>query len=484
MRYISLDLVEPGTPVARTIFDEQFRVLVGVGTPLTEIIIEKLRDKGYAGVYINDKLSEDIIIHETISTELKNRGVKSLKELNIDASLEVAKRITEQLLSSSDINLDIIDLRNFNDYTYHHSVNVCVLSTIIGIRLGLSEADLIDLSIAALLHDLGKLFIVPEILNKPDKLTDEEYAIIRQHPIASYEYIKDHYAISSTSKIATLYHHENEDGSGYPEGKKGDELHIFSKIIHVADIYDALTSTRPYKKAYAISEVVEYLMGGCDVLFNREIVEVFLKSVPLYPKGTMVRLSDNRSALIVANSDNPLRPIIRFEDGTDLNLNEDLSCQNLTIKPDVTVMLDFAEDIDLDPTILRTMLNKRPRFGTILVVDPSLNDADKLDRILERRFNLVMVENSHQALTYLRQNDLPDLIMMETDLPDCSGIETAKIIRQQVESKLPIIFLSRNANRDTVLKAKEINVKDFIIKPFQPAYIRKQIALALGVVIQ
>lgn len=484
MRYISIDLIKPGMIIARTIFDESYRVLVGAGTPLSEIIVNKLREKGFSGIYINDKLSEDIIITETISAELQSKGLKALKELNVDASLDVAKKIAEQLLSSDDISLDMVDLRTFDDYTYRHCINVCVLSTIIGIGLGMNKNDLIDLSVAALLHDLGKLLIDPTILNKPGRLTDEEFDLIRQHSTVSYEYIKDHYAISSTTKAAVLYHHENEDGSGYPCQKKGNEVHIFAKIIHVADVYDALTSNRTYKKAYAVSEVVEYLLGGCDILFNREIVDVFLKSVPVFPKGTTISLSDGRTALVVENTDNPLRPKIRFDDGTNLNLNEDMSCQNLTISPVAQVELNFLDDMDIDHSILNKARTNQPLSGTILVVGLSLKEADQLDFILEHHYELLQIETAAQAMLYLYQNPLPHLILLDVELADASGIEIARAIRQEISTDVPLIFLSDCPNRETVLQCKEVQARDYIIKPFQPTYIKERISLALGIQIK
>lgn len=145
--------------------------------------------------------------------------------------------------------------------------------------------------------------------------------------------------ISSTIRAGILSHHENEDGSGYPNGFVGDDIYIYAKIIHVADVFDALTSKRPYKVPYARSEAVEYLMGGCGRFFDRDVVEAFIQSVAIYPSGTEVMLSDGREGIVAANKWNPLRPLIRLWDGEEIDLNDSCNYRDLTIVPETDAIL-------------------------------------------------------------------------------------------------------------------------------------------------
>jgi HD-GYP domain-containing protein (c-di-GMP phosphodiesterase class II) len=327
-----MDKVESGMTLAKTLYDSTQRVLIGEGTRLLSEYIEKLRNRGFDGVYIEDELSKDVRIEETISTELRNRAIKSLKECNIDASIDIAKAIVDQLKGVSSISLDMLDLRDFDDYTYKHSVNVAVLSTVIGIGLHLKEKDLVDLCAAGLLHDLGKLGIAAELINKQGFLTSEEFEIIKSHSQLSYDLIKDKWNISAKTKAAVLEHHENEDGTGYPRGLFGEEIHRYSKIVHVADVYDALTTKRPYKKPYSIAEAMEYLMGSCGRLFDKSVVEHFMNYVPIYPKGITIYLSTGESAIVVENNHfRTLRPVVRLFNGKTYDLFEDRTLRSVTI---------------------------------------------------------------------------------------------------------------------------------------------------------
>lgn len=169
------------------------------------------------------------------------------------------------------VSLDMTDLRTYDDYTYAHSVNVAVICCVIGVGMELSESELTQLATAALLHDLGKLSIPPEILNKPGRLTQEEYQIMKSHATLSYELIRERWDIPANVKTAVLYHHENVDGSGYPQGIDASQQSLFIRILHVADVYDALVSKRPYKEPYSPYEASEYLMGACGIMFDKKL---------------------------------------------------------------------------------------------------------------------------------------------------------------------------------------------------------------------
>lgn len=344
MRYINIEKVESGMVLAKEVFDDDGRVLLAANTILTKEYIIRLSIRGYQGVYIEDELSRGIQIDEVISIELRNEGAKAVKEGNIDSLKSIAKDIVSQLLEKDkSISLDIKDLRTYDNYTYKHSVNVAVISTIIGIYLSYDEESLYELCLAALMHDIGKTKIDPGIINKPGRLSMMEYRIVQEHARYSYDILDENYLISARTKQAVLHHHENEDGTGYPDRLVGDEIPPYAKIIHVADVYDALTSKRPYKKPYALSEAIEYLMGGSNVLFDRNAVEAFLEAVPVYAKGIDVLMTNGERAIVVSNTSNPLRPIVRLVDsGKDIDLSNDKDYISVTIAPHTVVENDFT----------------------------------------------------------------------------------------------------------------------------------------------
>lgn len=321
MRYISLGEARPGMCLAQELYDSCGRTLIGSNRELTEGYIKRLTEYGFDGIYINDEFSEGIEIESIITPQLRQEGLSCIRQHNIDGCYDVAKRMVEQILSRESLTLDLTDLRSYDDYTYAHSVNVAVCSCLIGIGMGLAEKELVNLVMAGLLHDFGKLQIPPEIVNKPGRLTQEEYQVMKSHPTLSYEQIRERWDISAQIKVAVLFHHENVDGSGYPKGFTGEEQTLFTKILHVADVYDALVSKRPYKKPYSRHEASEYLMGNCGIMFERQVVEALLSYVPLYPKGTEVVLSDGRIGIVYENAElHNLRPVIRLLDGTVLDM--------------------------------------------------------------------------------------------------------------------------------------------------------------------
>ena len=159
---------------------------------------------------------------------------------------------------------------------------------------------------------------------------------MKKHPMYGYNMLRDNYDVSSVARNAILSHHENEDGSGYPRALTGDKIHLFAKIIHVADVYDALTTKRVYKDAMNPADALEYLMGNAERMFDKELVATFLEYVAPYPLGVQVELSNGQKALVVKNNRNMLsRPVVRLNSGAKVDLMEHL---DITI---VKMLTDF-----------------------------------------------------------------------------------------------------------------------------------------------
>ena len=324
MRYISIDSAEPGMMVGKSIYNEKGSILVNYRVKLTNKLISRMKEKGLPGLYIDDDLSADINVEDLISDELGIKATKVLKKMDIDAALDVANDLTEELSLNGDINVNLVSLRMNSDYTYKHSVSVAVLSVLTGIGIGLKKAMLKELAAAALLHDIGKINIPIEILDKPGPLTEEEYEKIKQHSELGYEKLKGNINISSKTKMGVYMHHENINGSGYPMGLKDDQIYMFAKIIHIADVYDAITNERAYKKAQPPQEAIEFLMSNSGSMFQPEYVKAFITYIPVYPKGRNVELSDGEIAVVVENRQmNTLYPVVRrLSDGVTIDLSE------------------------------------------------------------------------------------------------------------------------------------------------------------------
>lgn len=471
MRYISLKNAKPGMRLAYDIYDSYGRILAGANAPISENYIERLLDFGFDGIYIQDKLSEGIEIETVISPQLRAEGLGCVRNRDIDGCMAVAKKIVEEILEKGNISLDLTDLRTYDDYTYAHSVNVAVVSCIIGMGYLLNEEDLRNLVVAALLHDFGKLLISPEILNKPGRLTPEEYAIIKTHSRLSYELISERWDMSAHVKNAVLFHHENVDGTGYPNGLVGEEQTLLTKILHVADVYDALVSKRPYKEPYSPKEAAEYMMGGCGILFDQETVEMLLRHVPLYAKGTDVILSDGRKGIIYDNRGvHNLRPIVKLYTGEFVDLTE---------KENLSLGVKYIREQEQEATEAfeeerKEMLKDyhRPR---IMAVDDMKPNLQMLNEILGGSYEMILVKSGYQAIKYIEKNDLPDLILMDIDMPEMDGIETATKISAVSKGKVPIVFVTALCDKDTVLRCRQLKVAGYVIRPYKPVYIKSEI---------
>lgn len=470
MRYLQIARVTEGMISAKNILSSSGGVFIRQGTVLNDKNISKLQEFGFAGVYIEDEISQGIEIEDLVRSEVREKAINCVKNQDIDGCGEVANEIVHEILENQDLSLNLIDMRSIEDFILSHSLNVAVYSCIIGMGMGYKQAFLDKLTFAALIHDLGKMSIPEDILHKASRLTPEEYNKMKKHPIYSYRLIEKRPEISDYVKEAVLHHHENEDGSGYPDGLMGEEQSIYTKILHVADVYDALISRRPFKEPYSPSEAVEYLMGGCDIMFDRDVVNSLIKFVPLFPLGVEVKLSDGRKGIIYKNSGvHNIRPLVRMFDGNeiDLSLSENANY--------VVRMLDSAESNIMESSELerRKMVDATKKIK-LLVVDDVLTNLQMLRDILEGKYDAVYVKSGEQALNYLSTNNMPDLILMDIEMPDLNGVDTVRIIRNRY-GNVPVLYVTARRDVKTVMKCKEMNMSGYIIKPYHATFVIAEI---------
>lgn len=317
MRFVRVDKLEPGMVTVRPIYNENGTLMLATNHTLTETNIRQIKTLQYSGIYVFDQYTKYETYDEIISEKERQQAIDALETINIDKVLYYTNKIVDEMLSRDELLLDLQELRSHHDASYQHSVNVAMYATACGIGLGMKQKELQDLATAAMLHDMGKRCIDISILDKPGKLEPEEREIINKHPEFGYNLLYSNNMISAASRAGVLLHHENYDGSGYPKGLAGDDIPLIPRIIHVADVYDALCSKRSYKDDYRAAESIEYLMANCGTMFDLHVVEVFLQYLVLYPVGCNVELSDGRIARVIKNRAKAIqRPVIMVDDET------------------------------------------------------------------------------------------------------------------------------------------------------------------------
>lgn len=348
MRKVSINNIESGSRLGKTIYNAHGSVLLSAGIELNEKYIKRLASLGITDLYIEDGLSEGIVIEDVVSDQTRREAKTIVCEVLKNASASnsvdrekvrgVARKLVQELLANGKIMINLMDIKSTDGYTYEHCVNVCILSVIMGIGLGYDIPSIEELAMGAILHDIGKIKIPNDILNKPDKLTEDEYNIIKQHTVFGYQILKNSGGFSLLTRYIALMHHERVDGSGYPVGIEGEKLHKFAKIVNVADVYDAMTSDRIYRPKLPVFKAVDYLSSMSSQQFDSDVVNCFLRYVAVYPVGTGVVLNNNMKGLVMRVNSLTTRPVVRIiydENGDKLN---DFYEINLMEIPDLYVV--------------------------------------------------------------------------------------------------------------------------------------------------
>jgi len=225
-----------------------------------------------------------------------SRG-KGLDVVRIKKSVEP---MIDSITRNPDACIWLARMKQEDQYTYQHSLGASIWAVALGRQLGLPKSDLRSLAIGGLLFDVGKLAVDPELLNAERALSDEEFQLLRSHVEKGVEMIKETGLMNADVLDMVAHHHERHDGSGYPQGLKGDEIPVFARIAAIVDCYDAITSHRSYARAIPPSTAIKMLYEWKDVDFQAELVEEFIQAVGIYPAGTLVELSSGEVAVVVA----------------------------------------------------------------------------------------------------------------------------------------------------------------------------------------
>ena len=232
--------------------------------------------------------------------------VRMGKAINAEAASELVEEISSSVLRNPGALISLARLKTADDYTYMHSVAVCALMVALARQLDLDEQATREAGMSGLLHDIGKAMMPMDILNKPGKLTDDEFRIIQSHPVEGHRLLVEGKSASEIVLDVCLHHHEKTDGSGYPDRLPGDRISLFAKMGAVCDVYDAITSNRPYKAGWDPAESIRRMAEWSTGHFDDVVFQAFVKSIGIYPTGSLVRLASGRLAVVIEQSEKSL----------------------------------------------------------------------------------------------------------------------------------------------------------------------------------
>jgi putative nucleotidyltransferase with HDIG domain len=353
MRIVSINNLTPGMVISEDVYSYQGQCLAKQNTPVTLQLIEHLKFYQIASVCIfpedhGNRTADTSMTRrmETYSQRVRkspefrkfkknytqkvsfmkeniNNFITKDEDLNVDQLLDE----TLNLFGENSTTISMFDMlhnmRQIDDSTYAHSVNVALICRLIGKWKNFSEKDMDTLTLCGLLHDIGKSKIPNEIIGKPGKLTDSEYEEIKKHPVIGYNLIKN-LNLDQRIKNAVLFHHERFDGHGYPFGLTGSEIDDFTSIVSIADVYDAMTANRCYRDGLCPFEVITIFENEGLTQFNPKYILTFLEHIANTYINNEVLLSDGSSGKIVLTNQKLTRPTIQLDNGSFINLENRL----------------------------------------------------------------------------------------------------------------------------------------------------------------
>ncbi|WP_438447553.1 HD-GYP domain-containing protein [Gorillibacterium sp. sgz5001074] len=342
MRLMPISMCKPGMRLGKKLYNEEGLVLLSEHVELTGMMLRRLQHHGIDFLYIDDPRTDDIVIPELLSDETRLAATKVIrshfskmmddsgKKMAVNAGniskdfKNILNLMIDDLSRNKDAMIMLTSMQITDHYLFQHSMNVCIYSTLLGISEGYNREELTTIGLGALLHDIGKTKVDLQALKKPGRLTDEEFTEIKRHAMLGFQLLKDEPNIPLLSAHCALQHHERLDGSGYPRGIKGEEIHEYARWIGLVDAYDAMTTHRVYRTAMLPHQVMEILYTEAGTKFETRKVERFRDKIAIYPLGITVTLDSGESGVIVdLNANVPHRPVVRIltdETGNDLEV--------------------------------------------------------------------------------------------------------------------------------------------------------------------
>lgn len=342
MRYTSIENVQQGELLGKNIYASDGRVLLHEDVPLTVGLISKLRHMGVNYIYIKDERFEDIEIEEVVSEQTKREAMNTLttsfqyvqsgKDIDNREINFTVKNIIDEIMENENVLVALTDIRTEDNAMFVHSLNVCIMSVLVGIKVGMDRTKLQELAVGALFHDIGKIIPDTEGITPTAEEGD-----LNHHSWKGFNKLRRNKEISTLSAHIALTHHENVDGSGLPRGLIDKEIHLLSKIVSVANYYDNLVAPIDGSKAMHPYEAGEQIMALTNIKFSHPVVWRFLRAVAFYPTGSQVLLSNGKSGVVVGQHPGlPQRPIVRTY---DLFSDNDYSIEEIDLAKETTIFI-------------------------------------------------------------------------------------------------------------------------------------------------
>lgn len=310
-----------GLKAARNIYSSDGTLLIAAGFEVREAYIKRLKELGVYSVYIDDGVRE-VEVEDVVSERTRVEALKLTRDtmtrmgagakVGVDEINKVMNDIMDELMANPNLMLNLVDIRAMNDYTFGHCVGVAVLSLMTAMTMGYNQFDLKKLGMGALFHDLGKIKIPDSILYKPGPLSPLEWEEMKRHSAIGFELLRERDDFNIVSAHVAFQHHEKLDGTGYPRGIRGQEIHEYARIVALADVYDAITADRSYRPRKLPHQAILIIRDGIRTHFDPDIVPAFIANIAIYPVGTVLVLNTGEKARVIeVTKRHPASPVVR-----------------------------------------------------------------------------------------------------------------------------------------------------------------------------
>ncbi|MHA0856460.1 HD-GYP domain-containing protein [Paenibacillus sp. CMAA1364] len=341
MRYVNISEIEAGQFLGKSVYSGNGTVLLSAGVQLTVYMVNTLNRIGVTMLYIQDPLFDDVDVEDVLQEATKQNlihglndtfeSVRSGKELDAQRIGTSIDMLLTDVINHKELLIELTDIRTLDNAQYVHAMNVCLLSTVMGINMGLNFLQAKELAVGALLHDLGKSGLSSEKEISPN--------IREHHTWRGFEKIKHKRDFNLKIAHVALQHHERVDGLGIPRGLSGDDIHIYARIVAVANMYDHLISKLNGNKGLLPHDACEEMMAMSEQELDREVLIQFTRTVSVYPNGTSVRLSTKETGVVVRQHRGlPGRPVVRIING----VGNELDIKELDLAQETTVFIEVV----------------------------------------------------------------------------------------------------------------------------------------------
>ncbi len=353
MRRIPVEKLQIGMRLARPIYARGRRVLLDKEIELKESYIKRLAEFGITHVYIYDERIGDLEINEIVNEETRLQAAEVVRQavanirfgvgLNAREIKQSVMAIMDEVLLNRETLAHLSEIRIAGELLFHHSVNVAIYALLTGIAMKYNKNQLFDLGAGALLHDIGKSRMPARILNTCEPLAGPEAEEMKNHTIYGFELLRKENDLSLLSAHVAFQHHECFDGSGYPRGLKGEEIHEYARIAAVANTYDLLVSGLQGRRLFPY-QTIEFIIAQAGHAFDPEVAKLFSTNIAVYPLGSTVRLNTGEKGVVIRIPKNyPTRPVIKVLCDSTGNLHQE-EFPEVDLLKELTVFIDEVLD--------------------------------------------------------------------------------------------------------------------------------------------